>query len=60
MKEIVIIKHTSEYRGDHSVDINEAYIFPETATLKEVMEKLDNTIPSMDREWFEIPVQGES
>jgi hypothetical protein len=55
--DIVVIKHTCDYRGDHSADINKSYIFSETTTLKEVMEKLDNTIPLMNREWFEIPVQ---
>jgi hypothetical protein len=53
--DIVVIKHTSDYRGDHSADINKAYIFPENATLKEVMGALG--ADEIQSAWLELPAQ---
>jgi len=58
--DIVVIKHTSDYRGDHSADINKAYVFPETATLKEVLgaiETDEREASGLEKCWFEIPIQ---
>lgn len=40
MAQIVVIKHTEVNRGDHGDAINEAYIFEETATLKDILATL--------------------
>lgn len=53
---IAVIKHTCDYRGDHSADVRESYIFPKEITLGELLYELNLDVTH--RDWVEIPFQA--
>lgn len=55
-RNIVIIQHTSIFRGDHADPVRIAHVFPETATLEKVLGVLGDCDTTND--WIEIPLQG--
>lgn len=58
---IVVLRHTHDYMGDHTVSIIVAYTFPASTTLGELMDLLKDkwrTSAYSDADWLEIPVQA--
>lgn len=55
--QIVVIKHTEVFRGDHADPVRVSYVFNENSTLGDVLKTLSNE-GTRNKEWFEIPVQG--
>lgn len=56
--EIVVIQHTSAYRGDHASDVQVSHVLPKTTTLEEVQKLLGDRSDFNCLDWVEIPAQN--
>ncbi|MGF7045759.1 hypothetical protein J2T13_000219 [Paenibacillus sp. DS2015] len=54
MGNVIVLKHTQDFRGDHGADVTYTYSFEDTTTLADVIREVNPTFADS----IEIPAKG--